>query len=97
MDGLREAVPASVWRRWRRYEALEPFGPRQEEVRAAVLAVMTAAPHRKANAAPLKLSTFFPSLAEEDGGRAEVEEADLIQARWKVWVLAQGGTVEEGK
>ena len=70
---LARHLTADEWATWLAFYELEPFGPRQEEVRAAVAAAAAA----NAWGAKAKPADFFPSLAPT---REEREASN--RARW---------------
>ncbi len=92
VDGMLDRLTPRQWQRWQWFYELEPFGPRQEELRAAALAIYTLLPHRKEGSPPLHPGDIFPSL-KQDPGAAEMDD-DEIRRALMGWVRASGGRVE---
>jgi hypothetical protein len=57
-------MPVRVFEGWRRFEAVEPFGPKQEDRRAGEIAAVLASIYRdkKQHYNPYLAEEFFPSL-----------------------------------
>ena len=95
-DAMLAAMPASVWRKWQILHKIEPFGPRQEDWRAAVVGILAGSPWAKHQLHP---EDYFVSLEETDQETA-VDPSDdpRVQAALaRAWVLARGGEIIEAK
>ena len=74
---------------WQAFWAVEPFGPRREEFRAAVQIIAAAGPWRKKGAGALTPAQIFPELGE--GRRRQTGEEMLAAAR-RIAALHGGAT-----
>jgi len=95
VDGMLESMSGNQFARWHEFFSIEPFGPRQDETRAAVLASLVYNGLYKGDR--LRHSDFFPSLREdgEDSHDADDQDPVVLSAMMQAWVLAKGGKVVE--
>jgi hypothetical protein len=77
---------------WVEFFALEPFGPRQEDLRAGVLGsiLINGNPHRGKNPKRVKPEDFFPSLK----GPLRVQPMDEMIEAAKRFALCYQGQVD---
>ena len=68
MDALLQQMPAPLLIEWMAYYSLEPFGETLADVRAGVLASLTANIHRdeKKQREPYQPGDFFPWLGKRE-------------------------------
>jgi hypothetical protein len=82
---------------WHEYALVEPFGPLQEEVRAAIPAALMANQWRKKGDPSISPDDLFPSLKPPKKSGAEWFESDEGQVQLaKFYTLASGGTILDG-
>jgi hypothetical protein len=68
VDALLARMPVPLLVEWMAYYSLEPFGPSMDDLRAGVLASLTANIHRdeKKQRNPFEPGDFFPWLGKRD-------------------------------
>lgn len=74
---------------WLAYYLIEPFGPQQDELRAAQIAVASLTPRIRAGHR-LGPGDIFPSLCEI---QEKTPEEEVV--RWLNWVASCGGLIKE--
>lgn len=62
---LARRMPHRVLREWVDYFQVEPFGEERADLRAAMIAMVTANVHRGKKTSPYKLTDFMPKFGEE--------------------------------
>ena len=91
VDGMLAAMPATLLAEWMAFADVEPFGPRQEEARAAVLAATGANVWRSGDA--IRPHDLFPSLRPDrpiDPETAAIAEI----AAWRTWAHVAGKVID---
>lgn len=82
------------WENWQEFAALEPFGPRQEELRAAAQCIFAAAAYRKADAGPMRPGDVFPSLKDDEDDDGQDDET--IRRNMRAWVAVSNAAMRRG-
>lgn len=79
-------MPASLLRAWECYWKREPFGPIQEDLRAAWVAMLLFNANRGKDQKAKALADFFPSLKEPAAGPPSDEELQhQVEAAMAAW------------
>lgn len=92
MDALLDRLPAALFAEWQAYYSLEPWGEDRADLRAGIIASVTANVHRDAKRRPDAFTPqdFMPRFEVETRKKLQTWQDQLEIAR--LITIALGGT-----